>query len=126
MKIIFSEKAPRPIGPYSQAIRVGNLLISSGQIPIDPKTNELLKGDIKDEVRQALDNLKAVLSAEGFSLSDVVKVNIYLLDLNEFPKVNEVYAEYFKENFPARTTVGVSSLPQGARVEIDVIAAKEE
>ncbi|MEO0117337.1 MAG: RidA family protein [candidate division WOR-3 bacterium] len=121
-KIIFSEDAPKPIGPYSQGIKIGNFLFTAGQIAIDPKTNELIKGDIKEETRRVLENLKAILTREGFSLKDVIKVNIYLVDLSYFPQVNEVYAEYFKEDFPVRTTVGVASLPKGARIEIDLLA----
>ncbi|MEO0101978.1 MAG: RidA family protein [candidate division WOR-3 bacterium] len=121
-KIIFSEDAPKPIGPYSQGIKIGNFLFTAGQIAIDPKTNELIKGDIKEETRRVLENLKAILTQEGFSLKDVIKVNIYLVDLSYFPQVNEVYSEYFKEDFPVRTTVGVASLPKGARIEIDLLA----
>ncbi|MEO0098671.1 MAG: RidA family protein [candidate division WOR-3 bacterium] len=121
-KIIFSEDAPKPIGPYSQGIKIGNFLFTAGQIAIDPKTNELIKGDIKEETRRVLENLKAILTQEGFSLKDVIKVNIYLVDLSHFPQVNEVYSEYFKEDFPVRTTVGVASLPKGARIEIDLLA----
>jgi len=121
-KVVFTRDAPSPIGPYSQGIRIGNFLFTAGQIPIDPKTNELIKGDIQKETRQVLENIKAILEAEGFSLNDVIKVNIYLVNLDEFPKVNEIYWEYFKENFPVRTTIGVASLPKGVRIEIDAIA----
>lgn len=121
-KIIFTKNAPTPIGPYSQGIKVGNFLFTAGQIGIDPKTNELVKGDIKEETRQVLENLKAILAQEGFSLKDVIKVNIYLADLTFFPQVNEVYGEYFKEDFPVRTTIGVASLPKGAGIEIDLLA----
>ncbi len=119
---IFTKEAPIPIGPYSQAVRVENLLFTSGQIAIDPKTGELIKGDIKDETRQVLENIKAVLKAAGMSLGDVIKVNIYLVEIKDFPKVNEVYEEYFKTDHPARATVAVAALPKGARIEMDAIA----
>ncbi len=122
MRVIYTDRAPAPIGPYHQAVQVGNFIFTSGQIPIDPKTNQLIKGDIKYETRQVLENIKAILEAGGVSLREVVKVNIFLVDINDFPKVNEVYQEYFPENFPARTTVQVSALPKGARIEMDAIA----
>jgi len=121
-KVVWTKDAPAPIGPYSQGIKIGNFLFTAGQIALDPKTNELVKGDIQEETRQVIENIKAILASEGFSLKDVIKVNIYLVNLTDFPKVNEVYAEYFKEDFPVRTTIGVASLPKGARIEIDAIA----
>ena len=120
---VFTDKAPRAIGPYSQAVRVGNTAYLSGQIPLDPKSGELVSGDFNMEVRRVFDNLKAVSEAAGDGLQDVVRVTIYLTDLGHFPKVNEVMAEYFKEPYPARVTIGVAALPRGARVEIDAVMA---
>ena len=118
---VFTDKAPKAIGPYSQAVRAGNTVYLSGQIPLDPKSGELVKGDIALEARRAFDNLKAVASAAGDGLQQVVRVTIYLTDLGDFAKVNEVMAEYFQEPYPARATVGVAALPRGARVEIDAV-----
>lgn len=118
---IFSDRAPRAIGPYSQAVRAGNTVYLSGQIPLDPKTGELVSGDFALETRRVFDNLKAVAEAAGDGFKDVVRVTIYLTDLANFPKVNEVMAEYFQEPYPARVTIGVASLPRGARVEIDAV-----
>ncbi|GAB4299975.1 MAG: RidA family protein [Myxococcota bacterium] len=125
-KIIFSENAPKAIGPYSQAVKVsaGALYFLSGQVPLDPATGKLVEGDISAMTKRALENLKAVLSAEGLDFSNVVKTTIYLTDMSNFTKVNEVYSGYFKENPPARATVAVSALPLGAPVEIELIAAK--
>lgn len=115
--------APAPVGPYSQAIRAGGWLFASGQIPLDPATGKIVTGEIEDEARQVLTNLKAVLVAGGSGLDHVVKATVYLTDLSLFPRVNAIYAEYFsKDPAPARVTVGVASLPLGARVEIDAIA----
>jgi 2-iminobutanoate/2-iminopropanoate deaminase len=120
---IRTEAAPAPVGPYSQAIRAQGLVFASGQIPLDPKTGELVGGEIEDEARQVLANLRAVLEAAGSDLDRVVKATVYLTDLSLFPRVNAVYAEAFdSEPAPARVTVGVASLPLGARVEIDAIA----
>lgn len=120
---IRTEAAPAPVGPYSQAIRAQGLIFASGQIPLDPKTGELVGGEIEDEARQVLANLRAVLEAAGSDLDRVVKATVYLTDLSLFPRVNAVYAEAFeREPAPARVTVGVASLPLGARVEIDAIA----
>ena len=120
---VFTDRAPKAIGPYSQAVRVGGTVYLSGQIPLDPKTGELVSGDINLEVRRVFDNLKAVAETAGDGLKDVVRVTIYLTDLGHFPKVNEVMAEYFKEPYPARVTIGVAALPRGARVEIDAVMA---
>ncbi len=115
--------APAPVGPYSQAIRAGSWLFASGQIPLDPATGKLVPGEIEDEARQVLANLRAVLEAGGSSLDHVVKATVYLTDLTLFPRVNAVYAEHFRADpAPARVTVGVASLPFGSRVEIDAIA----
>ena len=118
---IYTDRAPKAIGPYSQAVRAGNTVFLSGQIPLDPKTGELVSGDIVLESRRVFDNLKAVAETAGDGLKDVVRVTIYLTDLGNFAKVNEVMAEYFHEPYPARATLGVVSLPKGARVEIDAI-----
>lgn len=119
---IFSEKAPRPIGPYSQAIKIDNWLFLSGQIPIVPQTNEVLAGDIKEQTRQVLENIQAVLSANGATLKDIIKTTVYLTDLAEFSAMNEVYSSYFSAPYPARTTVQVANLPKGVKIEIDAIA----
>ena len=118
---IYTDRAPKAIGPYSQAVRAGNMVFLSGQIPLDPKTGELVAGDIALEARRVFENLKAVAETAGDGLKDVVRVTIYLTDLGNFTKVNEVMAEYFHEPYPARATIGVSALPKGARVEIDAI-----
>lgn len=115
--------APAPVGPYSQAIRAGDVVYASGQIPLDPATGEKVEGEIEDEARQVLANLKAVLEAAGSGMDRVVKATVYLTDLSLFPRVNAVYAEAFDADpAPARVTVGVAALPLGAQVEIDAIA----
>ena len=122
---IRTDAAPAPVGPYSQAIRLDDLVFVSGQIPLDPKTGEIVSGEIEDETRQVLHNLKAVLEASGANLSSVVKTTVYLTDMSLFPRINAVYAEAFDaEPAPARATVEVSALPLGAHVEIDAIAWK--
>jgi 2-iminobutanoate/2-iminopropanoate deaminase len=121
-KVVFTEKAPKPIGPYSQAIIAGNLIFTAGQIPIDPATNQVVQGDIKEQTRRVLENLRAILESVGATFDDIVKVTIYMKDLNEFSAMNEVYSEYFKNSPPARTTVEVSRLPRDVRIEIDLIA----
>jgi len=113
--------APAAIGPYSQAIRAGGTVYMSGQIPLDPKTMELVKGDVRAQARQVFDNLAAVAQAAGGSLDDAVRLTIYLTDLAHFTVVNEIMAEYCNEPHPARVTIGVSQLPRGAAVEIDGI-----
>jgi len=120
---IRTEAAPAPVGPYSQAIRLGDLVFASGQIPLDPKTGKIVPGEIEDEARQVLKNLSAVLEAADSDLTRVVKATVYLTDMSLFPRVNAIYAEAFdSEPAPARATVEVSALPLGARVEIDAIA----
>lgn len=119
---IASNGAPAAIGPYSQAIRIGELVFCSGQVPIDPATGELVDGDIGAQTRRALDNLQAVLEAAGSSLTRAVKCQVYLADMNDFAAMNEVYATAFTEPPPARACVEVSRLPKDARVEIDVVA----
>lgn len=118
---IHTSRAPAAIGPYSQAIRAGSTIYLSGQIPLDPKTMELVKGDIRAQARQVFDNLAAVSEAAGGSLANAVRLTIYLTDLANFPMVNEIMAEYCKEPYPARATIGVAQLPRGASVEVDGI-----
>jgi 2-iminobutanoate/2-iminopropanoate deaminase len=122
-RIIQTEKAPLPIGPYSQGIIVGSgLLITAGQIPLDPTTGKLVEGDIKIQTRRAIENLQAILEAGNSRLSNVVKTTVFLKDFNDFPAMNEVYGEFFGELSPARTTVEVSRLPKDAKIEIEAIA----
>jgi len=121
-KVIQTEKAPRAIGPYSQAIRAGDFLFLSGQIPLDPKTGELVKGDIRQQTKQVLENIKGVLESQGLGMEDVVKATIFLKDIGNFNQVNEVYAAYFPSSPPARSTVEVAKLPRDADIEIEAIA----
>jgi 2-iminobutanoate/2-iminopropanoate deaminase len=121
-EIIATEEAPKAIGPYSQAVGVGTLVFLSGQIPLDPATGEVVQGDIADQTRRVMENLSAVLRASGVSLSEVVRSTIYLTNLADFAKVNEVYGSYFPTEPPARATVQVAALPRGAAIEIDMIA----
>ncbi len=121
--IVHSTEAPKAIGPYSQAVRVGNTLYLSGQTPLDPATGELVAGDISAQARRVFDNLAAVLAAADASFADVVRVGIYLTDLGDFAAVNEVMKQYFSEPYPARSTIGVAALPRAAAVEIDMVAA---
>ena len=121
-KIIATSDAPAAIGPYSQAIRSGNLIFCSGQIPLEPKSGQIVSDDIGDQTRRVLDNISGLLKSEGLSLADVVKTTIFLTDLGNFQIVNEIYGSYFNNQPPARSTVQVSALPKGARVEIEVIA----
>jgi len=124
-RVVKSDAAPAAIGPYSQGIRAGNLLFVSGQIPLDPKTGEMVAGDIAEQVTRVLENLKEILESGGSGLDRVVRTTVYLSDLGEFQKMNEVYRRYFSAQPPARSTVGVGALPKGARVEIDAIAVVE-
>jgi 2-iminobutanoate/2-iminopropanoate deaminase len=119
---IATTQAPQAIGPYSQAVRTGPWLFLSGQIGLDPGSGELVAGGVVAEARQVLQNLRAVLTAAGASPDDVLRTTIYLVDLNDFSRVNEVYAGFFRAPYPARATVGVAALPRGARIEIDAIA----
>lgn len=119
--IISTEKAPAAIGPYSQAVRAGNTVYFSGQIPLDPATGNLVQGDIAGQTRRVFENLKAVAEAAGGALSDVVRVGIYVTDLANFAAVNGVMAEYFQQPYPARSTIQVSALPKGAEVEVDAV-----
>jgi 2-iminobutanoate/2-iminopropanoate deaminase len=121
-RVIHTDRAPKAIGPYSQAIQAGNFLFLSGQIPIDPKTGELVKGDIRQQTRQVLENMKGVLESQKLGMEDVVKATIFLKDIGNFNQVNEVYAAYFPSSPPARSTVEVAKLPRGAEIEIEAIA----
>ncbi|MBN2038754.1 MAG: RidA family protein [Spirochaetes bacterium] len=121
-EIILTDKAPGAVGPYSQAVKKGNLLFCSGQIPLDPETGDLVQGGIKAQTKRAMENLKAVIESAGYGLEDIVKATIYITDMDKFAEVNEVYASFFSSDFPARVTVGVAALPKGAMVEIDAIA----
>ncbi len=119
--IIATDRAPKAIGPYSQAVRAGDTVYLSGQIPLDPATGELVGGDFEAQARRVFENLRAVAAAAGASLDNAVRVTIYLVDLGQFPLVNAVMAEYFMEPYPARVTLGVASLPRGAQVEVDCV-----
>lgn len=121
--IINTNNAPAPIGPYSQAIKTGNLLLVSGQVALKPGTNDMANANIVEETHQVLQNLKAILSEAGMDFSNVVKTTIFLSDMALFGQVNEIYATYFESDFPARETVAVKGLPKNANVEISVIAA---
>lgn len=121
-EVISTSSAPAAVGPYSQAIRAGDLLFLSGQIPLVPGTTTLVDGDVGVQAERVMKNLAAVLEAAGASLDDVVKTTIYLVDLNDFARVNEVYGSFFQSAPPARATIGVAALPLGARVEIEAVA----
>lgn len=125
-KPISTTEAPGAIGPYSQAMRSGRFLFCSGQIPLDPKTGEMVAGDIAMQTRRVMDNIGALLRTESLTFEHVVKTTIFLTNLGDFQKVNEIYGSYFKQDPPARSTVQVSALPRGADVEIEVIAAAAE
>ena len=123
--IISTNNAPKAIGPYSQAIDTGNTIYMSGQLPVDPKTNELVENDIVVQTTQSLENIKAILAEVGLTTDNIVKTTVFLADINEFGKMNEVYAKYFSEgNYPARSAIQVANLPKGARVEIECIVVR--
>ncbi len=122
MKAIRTEKAPKAIGPYSQAVISGTTVFVSGQLPIDPATGDFKEGCIKCKARQSLTNIKHILEAEGLSMNDVVKVTVLLTDINDFAAVNDVYAEFFEEPYPSRSAFAVAALPKGAPIEIEAIA----
>ena len=122
-KIISTNEAPAAIGPYSQAVRCERFLFSSGQIPLDPKSGQIVAGDIAIQTRRVMDNIASILRAEGMTLDSIVKTTVFLTNLSDFQTVNETYGSYFKQAPPARSTVQVSALPKGANVEIEVIAA---
>lgn len=119
---ILTKEAPAPIGPYSQAIRSGNLLFCSGQIPLDPATNQVVPGDVKAQAKQVMKNIEAVLKASDATFENIAKTTIFLKSMGDFPMVNEVYGSYFKGTFPARSTVEVARLPKDVLVEIEVLA----
>ena len=121
-EVIQTDAAPAAIGPYSQAVRTGDTLYLSGQIPLDPATMDLVDGGIEAQIRRVFDNLAAVLDAAGARLGDIAKLNIYLVDLTHFPLVNKIMSEVFAEPYPARAAIGVAALPKGAQVEMDAIA----
>ena len=121
-KVIQTDRAPKAIGPYSQAIQAGSFLFLSGQIPLDPKTGELVKGDIRQQTEQVLKNIKGILESQKLGVGDVVKVTIYLKNIENFNQVNEIYGTYFPTNPPARSTVEVARLPRNAEIEIEAIA----
>jgi len=121
--IIATDRAPQAIGTYSQAVRCGETLYVSGQIPLDPATGELVQGDVEAQIRRVFDNLAAILAAAGTDLRAVAKLNVFLTDLGDFQSVNKVMAEYFDEPYPARAAIGVAALPRGAAIEMDCIAA---
>ncbi len=120
--VVQTDKAPKAIGPYSQAIWAGNFLFLSGQIPLEPETGELVKGDVRQQTRQVLENIKGVLESQNLGMEDVVKVTIFLKNIKDFSQVNEVYSSYFRSSPPARSTVGVAALPRDANIEIEAIA----
>lgn len=121
-QVVHTDKAPKAIGPYSQAIRIDSMIYTAGQIGLDPATMNLVEGGVEEQTRQVLKNLQNVLEAAGSDLDHVVKTLVFLKDMDDFPKMNAVYAEYFKENPPARSTVAVAALPKGALVEIEAVA----
>lgn len=120
-EIISTSQAPAAIGTYSQAVKIGDTVYLSGQIPLDPVAMQLVTGDISAQIRQVFDNLKAVAQAAGGSLADTVKLNVFLTDLSHFASVNQIMAEYFHEPYPARAAIGVAALPRGAQVEMDAV-----
>ncbi|MBN2726489.1 RidA family protein [Candidatus Mcinerneyibacteriota bacterium] len=124
-KIIKTDKAPGAVGPYSQAVVSGGFVFTSGQLPMDPGTGKFVEGGVKEETRQCLENVRAILEAAGTSLDKVVKATVFLTDIKDFAAVNEVYASFFREGPPARSAFQVAALPLGARVEIEMIAAVE-
>ena len=121
-QVIHTDKAPAAIGPYSQAIQIGQLLFTSGQIPIDPETGALVEGGIQEQARQSLNNIKAILNAAGTNMGAVVKTTVFLQNMDDFAAMNEVYAEFFQEPYPSRSAVQVGRLPKGALVEIETVA----
>lgn len=123
MKIIEAKNAPAAIGPYCHAVKVGNMIFTSGQIPVNPVTNEI-PADVQEQTLQSLNNVKAILETEGYTLNDVIKTTVFIADMNDFAKINEVYAREFGNHKPARSCVQVAKLPKGALIEIEVIATK--
>ena len=126
MKQIHTDNAPKALGPYSQAIEAGGMVFASGQVPIDPATDQFVEGGIKEQTRQALTNARNILQAAGTDMENVIKTTVYLSDIHNFAAMNEVYAQFFTEPFPARSAVAVKDLPKGALVEIEVLAFKPD
>ena len=124
MKALHTDKAPAAIGPYSRAIEVNGMVFASGQIPLDPATGNVVEGGIKEQTRQALTNAKAIMEGAGLTLANVVKTTVFMADMNDFAAMNEVYATFFSEPYPARSAVAVKTLPKGVLVEVECIAAK--
>src|ERR1700736_5376838 len=124
-KIISTSDAPAALGPYSQAVRVGSTIYCAGQIPLDPKTGQIVAGGIEVQTRRVLDNITAVLKADGLTFENIAKTTIFLVDINDFQAVNEIYGSYFKQAPPARSTVQAGALPKGARIEIETIAVAD-
>ena len=124
-EIIATKEAPQAIGTYSQAVKTGNTVYLSGQIPLVPETMEMVEGDIEAQIRRVFDNLSAVAQAAGGTIEDIVKLNVFLVDLSNFPVINEVMAEYFSEPYPARAAIGVAALPKAAQVEMDAVLVLE-
>lgn len=122
-KIVSTTEAPAAVGPYSQAVRIGPMLFTAGQIPLDPRSGQIVSQDVAEQTRRVLDNLTGVLKAEGMDFSHIVKTTVFMTNLDDFQTMNEIYATYFKDQPPARSTVQVSALPKGAQVEIEVVAA---
>jgi len=125
-KVISTNEAPAAVGPYSQAVRAGSMVFCAGQIPLDPKSGQIVSQDVAEQTRRVLDNLPAVLKSERLTLSDVVKTTVFVTDLIDFQTINEIYAKYFSIQPPARSTVQVAALPKAARVEIEAIAVADE
>jgi 2-iminobutanoate/2-iminopropanoate deaminase len=123
-KVIYTDNAPKPLGPYSQAIESGGFVFLAGQIPIDPKTNEVITGDTGEQMVRVMENIKAVLQAAGLGFKNAVKTTIFLTDLADFNNVNEVYGRYIGDQPPARTTIQVAALPKGVNVEVEILAAR--
>ncbi len=124
LKLLSTKEAPGAVGPYSQGVNAGNMIFTSGQLPINPETGELLKSDIKEQAKRCLENIKAILKAGDATLEDVVKVTVFVTDITKFSLINEVYAEYFSNHKPARSLVEVSNLPLGGEIEMEAIAMK--
>lgn len=122
-QVVYTKQAPHPVGPYSQAVKMGSVLYCSGQISINPETNEVFTGDIKTQTEMVMKNIGAVLKEAGMNYSNIFKTTIFLTNMADFAQVNEVYAKYFTENFPARSTIAVAALPKGVNVEIEVMAS---
>lgn len=123
-KVILTTQAPAAIGPYSQAIQVDNMLFMSGQLGIDPSTGDFVKGDVKEQAKQVFKNIHAILTEAGFTMHDIIKATVFMVDMNDFASINEVYATQFGGDFPARSAVAVKTLPKNGLVEIEVIAVK--